>query len=46
MFYFLLAVGVLAALTGWNHPTLDTRYMCRAIGSMTALFAVVFWWQW
>ncbi|MDX3455064.1 hypothetical protein PV396_24505 [Streptomyces sp. ME02-8801-2C] len=39
--YLALAAGMLAGITGWNHPDSETRAMSRAAGIITALIAAV-----
>jgi hypothetical protein len=41
--YFVLAVGALAALTGWRHPDPETRAMCRATGLIAAVIVIFMW---
>ncbi|MFF7142279.1 hypothetical protein ACFZB5_13655 [Streptomyces nodosus] len=46
MIYFVLVVGLLAAITGWRHPNPETRGMCRIVGCATAVIAILLWGQW
>lgn len=41
--YLALAAGMLAGITGWNHPHGETRDMCRFTGVVSAVIAFVVW---
>lgn len=43
MSHFILAVGLLAGITGWNHRDFETRAMCRVTGVVSTVIALVVW---
>ncbi len=43
MIHFILAVGILAGTTGWNHPHPETKGMSRFAGTVCGAYALVYW---
>jgi hypothetical protein len=41
--HFILAVGLLAGLLGWNHRDPETQAMSRLAGLACAAYAFVIW---
>lgn len=41
--YLALAAGILAGITGWNHPDPQTKGMSRAAGVICGAYALVYW---
>ena len=41
--HFILAVGLLAGITGWNHRDPETKAMCRFFGVVCGAVAFVVW---
>lgn len=43
MTHFILIVGLLAGVLGWNHRDPETKAMCRFAGLGCAAYAFVVW---
>ena len=43
MIHFILMIGLLAGLLGWNHRDPETKAMCRFVGVVCGAFAFVVW---
>lgn len=41
--HFILAVGLLAGITGWNNPNPETKAMSRFAGLVCGAYAFVAW---